>query len=158
MGKASRGRSLLYLCSSFPKTWREELSELPELTETCWSMQCFKKWAGLRLLWQEPSCLCLAAVGQQPARPLIFHFEPATSFVALGSSPGDKRVMVLLFSVYPSPWSCHGQESLAARALRPRLRSLPQEGIFSYLFLSWILKQLPVLVHIIPVISWLLLF
>lgn len=36
----SRTRSLLYLCSSLPKTRREELSEL---TETCRSLQCFKK-------------------------------------------------------------------------------------------------------------------
>ena len=41
--------------------------------------------------------MCLAAVGQQPAWPLVFHFEPATSFVALRGSPGDKRVTVLLF-------------------------------------------------------------
>lgn len=104
-----------------------------------------------------PSCWCSAAAGLQPAWPLVSHFEPDTSFVFLGGSPGDKNVTVLwFFSVSISlELSQPGEPGNTGTSTQDEQ---PCTGkVFSPIY-SFILKQLPVLVHIIPVLSWLLLF
>lgn len=118
----------------------------------------FEKGAGAWLLWLEPSCWCLAAAGQQSARPLVSHFEPNSSFVSLRGSPGDKSVTVVWFFCVSislelsQPGSLPGNTGTSTQD-----EQLCTGKVFSPIY-SFILKQLPVLVHIIPVLSQLMVF
>lgn len=63
----------------------------------------------------------LLQVSSQPR--LLFLILSSTPVLCVSEAALEIKVSQWCFSVYPSPWSCHSQESVATQALPPRMSS-----------------------------------